>query len=229
MTIKSLFAALILFGFAATTHAVTLPICGEINDKSPLNARGNCLKVREIIVDNHKKWFTSTPSSEVMKFLGYVQQDSAENSGDSYAKLETEYCDQGACGYFASFRQDGKQVIDESKVTDNNYSVNGQFDRWCQKLAKLKFADKDNWRRPSEEELYQLLTDGDTDDNIDNSRDLNLFPRFGWPTRSYYGTTDYRMSEFMHTQVRVFPLDGFSSLTYSADYAAYASCVAGSN
>ncbi len=222
MTVKPLLLIFLLTVITSHTHASTLEICGEINDDSRLNAKGNCLKVREITTDNDKKWFTSTPSNKVMESLGYVQQDNASNSGDSYAKLDTEYCDQGACGYFATFRQDGKKMIDESKVTDNDYGVNGQFDRWCQKLATLKFAGKDNWRRPSEDELYQLLIDG----YIDKNMDLNLFTRFGWPTRSYYWTADYRISELMHTQVRVFPLDSYSSLTYSADYAAYASCIA---
>lgn len=202
------------------TKVAKLDICGAIDDNSPFNAAGNCLKVNAILDsdDNKSKWFTSTPSLKVMNALGYIKQDDADNTGESYAKLLKEDGISGPIAQFARFRQDGKDMVEESTTDDGNYGLNGQFDRWCKKLAKIKFADKVNWRRPTEDELYQLVSYGYTDD-------ADMFSRFGWPIRVYYGSSSYRSSEYMHTQIRVVPLDGYSSITYSADYPAYASCV----
>ncbi len=204
----------------AQAKVAKLDICGAIDDKSPVNAVGNCLKVRAILdsSDNKSKWFTSTPSLKVMNALGYIKQDDADNTGDSYAELFKEDGISGPIAQFARFRQDGKDMIEESTPNDGSYGLNGQFDRWCKKLAKLEFAGKTNWRRPTEGELYQLVS-------YEYIDDADMFSRFGWPVRNYYWSSSYRSSEYMPTQIRVVPLDGYSSITYFADYPAYASCV----
>lgn len=206
-------------GYAAPKSAgVKLAICGDMDDNAPANASGNCLKVRAIYNGdtNEKKWFTSTPSLTVMNALGYVKQDSADNTGDSYADLTRE---RGFSVPFAEFRQDGKEMISTSSEEGGEYGVNGQFDRWCQKLAHLNFAGKANWRRPTENELYEMLSYGYTND-------ANMYRRFGWPVRVYYWSSSFSTFGSLPADIKAVPLDGYEAITYTAAYSAYASCVA---
>ncbi|CAH7454727.1 conserved exported hypothetical protein [Vibrio chagasii] len=169
----------------SNSSLVTVPfvfkVCGSgatdidnINDVDQSNATGACLKVAS---DSAGKWFTSSPSVAVMDMLGYTLDDSDANSGDTYAKTYTETGLYGPTGGgFALFRQDGNGVIDPGAGDDAKAGVDGQFDRWCQKLALLNFAGKNDWHRPTEDELSGLYTG--VDDSFWGAR--------GWPTYFYY-------------------------------------------
>ncbi|MEZ9205614.1 hypothetical protein AB4151_25010, partial [Vibrio splendidus] len=151
--------------------AFVLSMCGNVvDDTGPDNAKGACLKVA---TDSAGKWFTSTPSVAVMDMLGYTLDNSDTNSGDTYANTFSETGSKGPIdGVFARFRQDGNGVIAPGEGDNANAGVDGQFDRWCQKLALLNFAGKNDWHRPTKDELSGLYNDvGDS-----------LWDARGWPT-----------------------------------------------
>ncbi len=119
---------------ATTEMTFTVPgvkICGGTVNNADDNAMGNCLKVATDALGN---WYTSTPSSTVMDFLGYTTHNSATNKDDTYSGLESS---------FAQFRQDGGD--------------GGQFSRWCKKLNTLKFGGRTDWRSPTLSELENLF------------------------------------------------------------------------
>ena len=170
---------------SVVTVRFELPMCGDgVNDADMANATGVCLKVAADVDEN---WFTSSPSVAVMDALGYKgpgpepdgdpTADSETNSGDTYASTYTEDGSYGPIdGVFAKFRQDGNGVIDPGEGNDAHAGVDGQFDRWCQKLASLNFAGKNDWHRPTKDELVGLYSSvGDS-----------LWDARGWPTYNYY-------------------------------------------
>ncbi|MDF4745921.1 DUF1566 domain-containing protein, partial [Vibrio parahaemolyticus] len=141
----------------------TIGICGgQIDDKDPENAKGQCLKVREILDpnDNKLKRFTSTPSKAVMDALGYHLDDSGTNAGQSYARTYKETGSYGPSGgEFARFRQDGDGTAGGT-----------QHQRYCQNLADMDFAGRSDWRRPTKDELVSLYGESG-----------NMWTKFGWP------------------------------------------------
>ncbi|WP_104038751.1 Ig-like domain-containing protein [Vibrio jasicida] len=186
----------------------SLPICGGVvNDTDQANAKGACLKVAS---DSAGNWFTSTPSIAVMDALGYKGADSDTNHGDTYARIENEGSSGPTNGEFAVFRQDGRGVIAPGEGDDANAGVDGQFDRWCQKLAFLNFAGKNDWHRPTKDELVGLYSYvGDS-----------LWAARGWPTRFYYWSATVDGSHYYRVNLN---FGNVSSLSPTS--AAYASCV----
>ncbi|AGU98528.1 peptidase [Vibrio campbellii ATCC BAA-1116] len=146
-----------------------LKTCGEINDTNKSNAAGNCLKIATGALGY---WFTSTPSIEVMNQLGYSINEESNNTGDTYA---ASYVETGVLGpdggEFALFMQNGDGV--------SLPGVNGQFDRWCQKLNVLRFGGRSTWERPTMYELNSLY-----------SAHGNLWTTRGWPTWGVYWSSD---------------------------------------
>ncbi|HHY0446416.1 TPA: hypothetical protein ACVU4T_003353, partial [Vibrio parahaemolyticus] len=168
-----------------------LKVCGSgatdldnIDDTDQANAKGACLKVAS---DSAGNWFTSTPSIAVMESLGYTLNNFSSNSGDTYTNTYTETGSYGPIdGVFATFRQDGNGVIDPGEGDDANAGVDGQFDRWCQKLTSLNFAGKNDWHRPTKDELAGLYSDvGDS-----------LWDARGWPTSDNYWSATVTGSEY---------------------------------
>ncbi|ABU73726.1 Ig-like domain-containing protein [Vibrio campbellii] len=153
---------------------IPLRTCGgRINDTNKSNATGNCLKIATGALGY---WFTSTPSIAVMDQLGYSINEEGNNTGDTYAGLVTEDGKYGpAGGEFALFVQTGDGV----PIPDRpNAGVNGQFDRWCQKLNDLEFGGRTTWERPTMDELRTLQDRGD------------LWATHGWPARAFYWSSE---------------------------------------
>ncbi|EIA1343593.1 Ig-like domain-containing protein [Vibrio parahaemolyticus] len=196
---------------AAVTFTSMMPtICGgAVNDTDKLNATGNCLKVA---TDGSGNWFTSTPSIAVMDALGYstgtATSDSADNDGKTYANPYIENSTKGPVGSFASFRQDGRGVLD---VASGGNGTNGQLDRWCQNLASIEFGGKNTWRRATRTELEELYKDKG-----------NLWDNFGWPVSLSFWSSTLNASNHFN---RVRFSDGFVS-SQTPDAKGYASCVA---
>ncbi|EJG0582697.1 Ig-like domain-containing protein, partial [Vibrio parahaemolyticus] len=172
----------------------SLGMCGgQVNDTDKENAKGNCLKVTE----SNGRWFTSTPSLEVMKVLGYTQQDSSNNSGKTYAATYTEDGSSGPSGgTFARFRQDGTGGV--------------QNQRYCQHLADMGFAGRNDWARPSINELSALF--------IDHG---NMWTNFGWPTRFVYKSDTHLQDD----HYLLIYLSGGSVFSYTVTAPDYISCV----
>ncbi|ADN74988.1 Ig domain protein group 2 domain protein [Ferrimonas balearica DSM 9799] len=183
---------------------------GGINDTDSFNGFGDCLKVRQITDPNDgvDKWFSGAASTNFAGGLGYQQQDSADNSGDTYG--ETFHT-----GIYAGFRHDGQGVAGPASGDESVASVGGQADRWCQKLAAIGFAGRDNWRLATLAELIALY-------EYDNAADESLYSRFGWPysrvywSQSLEGTSGYQIVDMN---------DGTQS-SLSESESAYTPCVA---
>ncbi len=125
-------------------------VCGHaVDDTDRENATGTCLK---IATDAEGHWFTSSPSLAVMNALGYSANDKETNSGNTYAAIYTKNGTRGPNGEFVQFQQDGLDVVNP----EDSVGIDGQFDRWCQTLASIEFAGKNNWHRPSKDELLGL-------------------------------------------------------------------------
>ena len=195
--------------FSVVTVGKLLPMCGSVDDDDQANAIGACLKVAS---DSAGNWFTSTPSIAVMEFLEYTQDNSETNSGDTYANtyIETGTTSGPNGGEFARFRQDGIEVIAPGEGNDASAGVDGQFDRWCQKLASLNFAGKKDWHRPTKGKLVGLRSD------VGGS----LWAERGWPTRYVYGSATVNSSVFSPACLR----NDTVGACYP-DFELYASCV----
>ncbi|CAH1536371.1 conserved exported hypothetical protein [Vibrio owensii] len=194
---------------SVVTIELLLPMCGSgVDDTDQTNAKGACLKVAS---DSAGNWFTSTPSLAVMELLEYEEEDLNTNSGDTYARTSTETGSYGPIdGVFAQFRQDGNGVVNPGNGDDANAGVDGQFDRWCQKLASLNFAGKNDWHRPTKNELSGLYNDvGDS-----------LWDARGWPTYYRYWSATVIGSHYSYVSL----IDGY---VYSSGPSSehYASCV----
>ncbi|MFH0287195.1 adhesion domain-containing protein [Vibrio owensii] len=184
-------------------------ICGDnINDTDQSNAQENCLKVAS---DSTGNLYTSTPSISVMESLGYTVDNSATNTGYSYANTYTENGNRGPKGaIFARFRQDGFDVIGPNNEDDSIIGVNSQLDRWCQDLASIEFAGRNDWHRPSLDQLSNLYNELGS-----------LWEGFGWPTEYRYWTkTRYNSSNYYSVRLR----NGDTPSTGPTS-ARYASCV----
>ncbi|ALR95737.1 hypothetical protein AT730_26235 (plasmid) [Vibrio alginolyticus] len=188
--------------YGSCVAPLPIPVCGTgVDDTDPENAKGFCLK---IATGEGGKWYTSSPSAAVMEGLGYTQENAYENTGDTYASLEVENGVYGPVGgEFATFRQDTPGVEKDG--------VDGQLDRWCQKLNARLFAGKRNWRRPTLTELYDLH-----DANLPG-----LYQTKGWPTVEEYWTEDERPAAYFAT---VDLKDGESDEAHIGN-SQYASCV----
>ncbi|EDP60699.1 surface protein Lk90-like protein [Vibrio sp. AND4] len=148
-------------GKVGSSSVFILEACGSqetdsknIDDTDKSNAKEACLKVA---TDSSGKWFTSSPSEAVMEAMGYEKDSSETNSGDTYSRLREETGELGPLGgEFAEFRQDGNGVVKPGEGNNHNAGINGQFDRWCQKLRISNFAGRTDWRRPERDELVAL-------------------------------------------------------------------------
>lgn len=146
-------------------------ICGDtVNDTSLTNAVGECLKVTSA-GDISNNWFAAAPSEAVMNAMGYTQDSSDENSGDTYALISSST---------ALFTQTGADVVLPGEGNDAKAGVNGQFDRWCQKLGALNFAGRSDWRRPELDEVTELY----------NSVEAPFSDEFGWLIDGAHSTTE---------------------------------------
>lgn len=193
---------------------------GGINDNNKTNVAGNCLKIREIndTNDDKEKWFTSSPSLAVVNELGYTINDGKYNSGDTFARAWIEKREgYGPAGTFALFRQDGEMVASRESQSDEEPGTNGQFDRWCQKLSTITFANRSNWRRPTLKELSALF-------EYDNENNLSIYERFGWPAESYWSATKGRYG-YLYADLGARDLNG----DISHDFSISVSCVSVSN
>jgi hypothetical protein len=195
--------------FSLVTVRFVLPMCGNVvDDTDQTNATGVCLKVA---TDSAGNWFTSTPSIAVMDALGYTLDDSNTNSGDTYASTYTETGLYGPTnGEFAEFRQDGNGVINPNEGDDANAGVDGQVDRWCQKLVSLNFAGKNDWHRPTKDELKGLYR------HVGGS----LWNARGWPTGSNYWSATVLGSNYLNVDLNYGNVG-----SYGPSYEHYASCV----
>ncbi|PSV69537.1 Ig-like domain-containing protein [Photobacterium angustum] len=194
---------------------INIPTCGDVDDTSKDGARWKCLKVAS---DDKGNWFTNTPSYALMNSLGYAQSQSDDNTGDTYAHQFQEHGTTGPDDWFIQFVQTGKDVVNPGQGNDGQAGVNGQFDRWCQKLAAANFAGRNTWHRPSWELLtgfwakYKGYSNG-------------LWEARGWPTGRMYMTdkingstgTDYQMKSLF---------DGSEDLNQAPAKYSYGSCVA---
>ncbi|WP_217529451.1 Ig-like domain-containing protein [Vibrio metschnikovii] len=184
----------------------TSPV-GGINNTDKNIAAENCLKIRQVI-DNEggKKWFTSSPSFDVIDELEYLQWNSSKNTGDSVASFFEETGFSGPEGWFARFRQDGENI--------DMPGINGQYDRWCQKLSTLNFAGRSNWRRSGVEELQEMF-------DYENITSEGLYDRFGWPTG-----VDYWTSTVFEDKYQTLFLDDWNfNFSHYSSRGAYVSCV----
>ncbi|TVO39914.1 DUF1566 domain-containing protein [Vibrio algivorus] len=190
-------------------------VCGSrVDDADPENAKGACLKVA---TDADGNWFTSTPSINVMNTMAYIVNNTKTNTGDTYAETYSEDGTYGpADGEFAQFRQDGENVISPGGDDDTNAGINGQFDRWCQKLASIEFAGKSNWRRPRRDELEAFYQKYDGE----GAEKEGLWSARGWPTYYGYWSSTANVSSYYYMVLN----DGLVSSDYPSGER-YASCV----
>ncbi|HBB9961188.1 TPA: Ig-like domain-containing protein, partial [Vibrio parahaemolyticus] len=198
---------------------IVIPICGgAIDDTDPTNATGNCLKVA---TDNDGNWFSSTPSIAVMNALGYSEDPTSTNSGDTYASTYTESGSYGPTdGEFATFTQqginsEGEAVVEPGDGDDANAGVDGQFDRWCQKLSELEFGGKTTWRRPTKLELNDFLQK-----YKDEGAEDGLWSARGWPTAGFYMSSTVSGTNYSYISLRAGTTYGLSAI-----FAGYAPCV----
>lgn len=193
-------------------HPVSTEVGGGINDQSKNNASGECIKIRQITdgVAAKPKWFTSSPSEQVLTELGYTIQDDADNLGDTYSSL---HFDTSAQGSFGLFRHDGSGVVLPGTGNDSLAGVNGQSDRWCQKLTSISFGGRSDWRRPTEREPEALFT-------YENPTYLSMYDRFGWPVDIRY--VSMRVSGSRFSTLFLYPR--LSALT-APDTGTYVTCV----
>ncbi|WP_170906344.1 DUF1566 domain-containing protein [Vibrio sp. A11] len=170
-----------------------IPVCGgKINDTDPYNASGKCLKIREV-TDNTTKWYTSTPSVSVMDYLNYTSIDKVTNNPYKTYVRSTVYFEESE----QSFKNSRDPSNSEFALFFNSNDLNlndssSQLDHWCRDLSAINFSGRSNWRAPTVEELRVLF-------NYENSEELGMYERFGWPTfydywsKSIVNDTFYRL------------------------------------
>ncbi|MGR4999463.1 hypothetical protein [Vibrio celticus] len=156
-----------------------LTSCGEVNNTDKNNASGACLKIVKGTSGKAKdKLFTANPSMNFLDTLNYVREDSHTNTGKSYAGgivgIGT-YATRNT--HFGLFRQDGRDATVDG--------TNGQYDRYCQNLARLNFLERNDWRRATGQELSQLF------------KDLgSLFDNYGFFNKGVYWSSSQTMPGF---------------------------------
>ncbi|MDW2041044.1 hypothetical protein R7Q09_24000, partial [Vibrio sp. 2130-1] len=170
-----------------------LGICGgKFNDKDKSNAKGACLKVRDI----YGTLFTGTPSEAALNQLGYTKDSHHDNRGKTYGTLGTETSEWGpAGGKFGLFYNTG---------------IGGtQYQRYCENLADLNFAGRNNWSHASRTDLdYLFRYTG------------NVWTSYGWATRFTSWT-----NEINSDTAYVVHLGNGGGGFQTLNYAAYATCV----
>ncbi len=194
---------------------------GGIDDDSRSTASGTCLKIREILspTNNKYKWFTSTPSLQLLNSLGYITENTPNNSGDSYAQAQTENGNEGPAGFsFAQFRQDGLNAIPPTTVgpMDRNAGKFGQAYRWCEKLNEIEFAGKTGWQIPAWYELVNVT-------NFEGSVG-SMYDRFGWPVSLPYQSWQSKNGKFENFRLHE-PGNASNSAEATPEQARYVSCV----
>ncbi|MBU2898972.1 DUF1566 domain-containing protein [Vibrio hepatarius] len=207
-----------------TGNTLNKNLGGGIDDDSKSTASGECLKIREILdpSNNKYKWFTSTPSLQLMNKLGYIttpEDDTPNNSGDSYAQAKTEDGNDGPAGFsFAAFRQDGLNAIPPTTVgpMDHDAGKFGQAYRWCEKLNEIEFAGKTGWQIPSWNELMYMT---DFEASVGS-----MYDRFGWPVGLPYQAWQSWNGKFDNFRL-LEPREANNLTDATADQARYVSCV----
>ncbi|MDC5809277.1 hypothetical protein OPW07_06000 [Vibrio europaeus] len=187
-------------------------------DKSPNKA---CLKVIEgTSGDIAGKVVTSSPSISFLEELGYVEDNSSQNQGRSYAAVyntqmqivptvsSTQWSPDGTYGLF---RQDGLNW--DSDQTSASYGLNGQVARYCKDLASIGFYDRHDWRRITQAEIRALYTE------YPNGA---LFKNHSWPISWVYWTSTKGNSP--ETFIRAGFVGGTMAST-KAEIAVFAACV----
>lgn len=162
-------------------------VCGgEINDTSSSNANGECIKVvsgrEETPIET---LFTFTPSLNFLEAMGYEQNESAPKINRSYSKifgihlppLNAYPLKTSPEGEYGLFRNDSPHTNWEQ---DGSYLWNSQASIHCQTLKKLGFARREDWRRPTKDELIKLYNDYPQGE---------LLSRFGVPLSYHYSTS----------------------------------------
>ncbi|MBS9848131.1 hypothetical protein [Vibrio alginolyticus] len=172
-----------------------IAICGDkLNDNDSSNAADACLKVREVVdsVNGKVMRFTSSPSLVLMNQLGY-KLGTSNDDGDIYHSTVTvslsPFAPKGTWSLFT-----------------NIGSETSMAERWCKKLSDIKFLGTQNWSLPQEDELKNLFSY----ENIDNE---GMYKRLGWPTNMGYITSGDRIVSLV---------DGTSNVTKAAQFV---SCV----
>lgn len=196
-----------------------IPVCGEkVNDTDPYNASGKCLKIREVTdnIDNKIKWYTSSPSILVMDYLNYTPVDKAntrENTYKTYVRV-TEYLDEDEQAFKNTKDPKNGTFVLLSNSNDLNDSPS-QLAHWCRDLSTINFAGRSNWRIPTVEELRVLF-------NYENSEELGMYERFGWPTFYDYWSKSILNDTFY--RLRLYD-GGLSGPFGNSDDINYGSCV----
>lgn len=154
-------------------------------DRSPNEA---CLKIIEGTVgDISGKVVTSSPSISFLKELGYVEDNSSQNRGRSYAAVYNTQMQIAPSpsprqwspdGTYGLFRQDGLNW--DNDHTSLDYGSNGQAARYCQDLASIGFYNRRDWRRITQAELNALYTEYPNGALLDNH---------SWPISWVYWTS----------------------------------------
>nr|WP_257721541.1 Ig-like domain-containing protein [Vibrio alginolyticus] len=165
---------------------LTLDVCGgSIDDADQTNAVGECVKIT-MNTDGH--WFTSSPSLSVMELLGYVLDSTPDNIDDTYSGVEIEDGTVGPLnGTFATFKQNGLNVVNPGDGNNLLAGKGGQYDRWCNKLNFMNFGGKNNWRRVESNELLKL-----------HSNVGQLYLNRGWPLKEFYSSKSIDESNFYY-------------------------------
>ena len=177
---------------------------GGVNDVDTSNAAGSCIKVAS---DNLDNWFTASPSTSFMAQEGFVQNVGSLNSEVTFASTRTEGGTFGPPGgEFATFDQLGGVAHPDG--------TGNQFDRWCQNLASRSFAGRDNWRRPTRDELSGLRT----------HKGQSLWTANGWPVGICTHSSTISSGGTGYTAVCL--NSGYAAGGAAISEAIYASCIA---
>ena len=151
-----------------------LETCGVEGNADKAHRTEQCL---HIIVGNSGdadgKWFTEPPRSQVMSYMWYSFDDKMYNSGYTHSGFTTD----GGSGtnQFAQMRNDGyDQSIKDAggSVDEGQY---GQHERYCADLSAIKFNGRDNWRKPTLDELTELST-------------MSIGATYDWPIYGSYSS-----------------------------------------
>ena len=185
--------------------------CGTgVNDTNKTNGTGDCLKV----IENNGKLFTGTPSITVLNTMGYAKAagSSSINDGKTYVFMSTETGNRGPVGGFGLFDQ--LLIGGDNTSSIAAESINGQYYRWCEDLASIKFNGRGDWRRASRYELEDLYSDrGD------------MYAGYGWATgyRYWSRSRTHNMTKFSRVYLRNTAIG-----SDRPNIRLYASCISGS-
>ncbi|WED27752.1 DUF1566 domain-containing protein [Vibrio sp. DW001] len=198
-------------------HDVNLPLDdasiipgGGINDVN-IDAAGGCLKIASATVAGKTLLFTSTPSVAVLQRLGYKQSmgiDSA-NDGRNYSATVQDSAYGEAFGLF-----------DQRNIA-GSHGINGQYDRWCTDLARMKFAGKTDWKTATIAEIGSH--DASKNPALEGLfQDKGDMATLGWPTDAPYWSNTQSASPSNYDTML---LSNGSTFSGGASYTSYVSCV----